>query len=225
MSSNVNILALLFGITPEASERFARSQSSSPGLYSYVADSKVALERLLFGYHVKTKRSLSEEAESGDETSVYSWIHDGVDPDALDVYGYTPLLNAAALGRLNAVYELIRNGANVDKKGPFGLTPLHAAAQNGNREVVSLLLKSGAEINAQNDDQDTAMHLALRTHRIEIVYMLLRSGGSVQIVGFNNKSCVQCARDSGLADLAKTLSNFNTSMGGAHSLSSPQLRK
>jgi ankyrin repeat protein len=90
---------------------------------------KVAIERLLFGYHVKTKRSLAEEAESGDETSLFTWIKDGVDPDEVDAYGYTPLLNAAALGRVNAVYELIRNGANVNKRGPFGFTALHAASQ------------------------------------------------------------------------------------------------
>jgi hypothetical protein len=106
-----------------------RSMSVSPGLYSYVSDSKVALERLLFGYHVKTKRSLAEEAESGDETSVFSWIKDGVDPDEFDTYGYTPLLNAATLGRLNTVVELIKNGADVNKRGEYGYTSLHAAAQ------------------------------------------------------------------------------------------------
>ncbi len=109
--------------------RAQRAASASPGLYSYVSDSRAALERLLFGYHVKTKRSLAEEAESGDETSVSSWIKDGVDPDELDTYGYTPLLNAATLGRLNTAVELVRNGADVNKRGEFGYTSLHAAAQ------------------------------------------------------------------------------------------------
>ena len=140
------MLAVLYGvITPESpvaeqtprrtQERgkrttvTARSMSTSPGLYSYMSDSKVALERLLFGYHAKTKRSLAEEAESGDETSVFSWIRDGCDVDEFDHYGYTPLLNAATLGRINTVFELLRNGADVNKKGPFGFTALHAAAQ------------------------------------------------------------------------------------------------
>lgn len=45
------------------------------------------------------------------------------------ILGYTPLLNAAVVGRLNAVVELIKNGADVNKPGPHGFTPLHAAAQ------------------------------------------------------------------------------------------------
>lgn len=247
--SNVGMLALMYGViapvapqsVPESemmrgtkqqrgrnvsnipNSRVNRSNSTAPGLYSYMSDSKVALERLLFGYRMKTKRSLAEEAECGDETAVFSWIKDGVDPDEVDAYGYTPLLNAAALGRINAVVELIGNGANVNKKGPFGFTPLHAAAQNGHREVVSILLKNGSDINAQNEDMDTPMHLALRTHRIEIVYMLCRQGGNTRIVGFNQKDCVQCAHDTGLHDLARTLKNFNPSMG-QHPFSTPILR-
>ena len=43
--------------------------------------------------------------------------------------GYTPLLNAAATGRLCAVNQLIKSNANVNLSGPYGFTALHAAAQ------------------------------------------------------------------------------------------------
>lgn len=107
---------------PLGSARSSSMAYPSQGIYSYVSG-------LLFGHHNKTKRSLAEEAECGDETSVCSWIKEGCDPDEVDAYGYTPLLNAATIGRVNAVAELIRNGADVNKKGPFGFSPLHAAAQ------------------------------------------------------------------------------------------------
>lgn len=201
-----------------------RSSSTAPGLYSYMNGPRQMLERYFLGYHLKTKRSLAEEAESGDEISVNTWIKEGYDPDELDAYGYTPLLNASALGRLNAVMELIKNGANVNKKGPFGFGPLHAAAQGGHREVVLELLKNGAEINAQNDDKDTPMHLALRSLQIEIVYMLLRNGGSSKIEGFMRKDCVQLAKDYGLMDLARTLKNFNPSIG-LHAHSAPDMKR
>ena len=90
---------------------------------------KQFIRRYLFGLHAKTKRCLAEEAECGDETSIVSWIKDGTDPNELDAYGYTPLLNAAAIGRLCALEKLTMNGADINKKGPFGFTPLHAAAQ------------------------------------------------------------------------------------------------
>ena len=105
------------------------SSTTLPGLYSYMNSPKEALQRFFFGYHSKTKRSLTEEAECGDELSVQSWTKDGVDPNQLDEYGYTPLLNASVLGRLNAVTELVKSGADVNKKGAFGFAPLHAAAQ------------------------------------------------------------------------------------------------
>ncbi|CAF0778259.1 unnamed protein product [Brachionus calyciflorus] len=201
-----------------------RSISTAPGLYSYVTGPKQALERYLLGYHNKTKRSLAEEAECGDESSVNTWIQEGYDPDELDAYGYTPLLNASALGRHNAVVELIKNGANVNKKGPFGFTPLHAAAQGGHREVVIELLKNGADINSQNEDRDSPMHLALRSLQIEIVYMLLRNGGSSKIEGFMKKDCVQLAREYGLMDLARTLKNYNPSLG-LHAHSAPDMKR
>ncbi|CAF1034269.1 unnamed protein product [Brachionus calyciflorus] len=190
-----------------------KDKNKSTGLYSYVTGPKQVLEKYLLGYHSKTKRSLAEEAECGDECSVNTWIREGYAPDELDAYGYTPLLNASALGRHNAVVELIKNGANVNKKGPFGFTPLHAAAQGGHRDVVIELLKNGAEINAQNEDGDTPMHLALRSLKIEIIYMLLRNGASSEIEGFMKKDSVQLAKDCGLIDLAKTLKNYNPSLG------------
>ncbi len=85
-----------------------RSQSTAPGLYSYVSSPKQMLDRYVFGIHPKTKRCLAEEAESGDDSSLGAWFRDGVNPNECDAYGYTPLLNAAALGRLNAVRELVK---------------------------------------------------------------------------------------------------------------------
>lgn len=108
-----------------------RSISHSPNFYSSLPSPRDVIARYVFGVRpmLKTKRSLAEEAESGDEVSVSAWIKDGVDPDEIDHYGYTPLLNAAALGRVNAVESLIKSGADVNRPGPFGFTPLHAAAQ------------------------------------------------------------------------------------------------
>ena len=204
------------------SKRYARSSSTSPGLYSYMPSPRGVIEKYIFGIHSKTKRTLAEEAECGDEVACFSWIRDGVDPNEVDAYGYTPLLNAAALGRLNAVVELLKNGADINRSGPYGFHPIHAAAQNGHREVVSVLLKNGADINAQNEDKDTAMHLALRAHRIEIVYMLISNGGNVRIQGFQKKDCIQCAKDIGLFDLSNTLKNFNPTIGN-HPYSAPEM--
>jgi len=204
-------------------QNIQRSNSTSPSLYSYMSSPREIISRYIFGFNAKTKRTLAEEAESGEETSVCSWIIDGCDPNEEDAYGYTPILNAAAMGRVNVVKELIKYGADINRAGPFGFTALHAAAQSGHREVVAVLLEKGANINAQNDDKDTAMHLALRGQRIEIVYMLLRNNGNPKIEGFQGKDCVQIAQDCGLMDVAVTLKNFNPSIG-YHPHSAPEMQ-
>lgn len=93
---------------------------------------------------------------------------------------------------------------------------------------MSVLLKAGADVNSQNDDRDTPMHLALRAMHIEIVNMLLRNGASSRIPGYAMKDCVQCAREFGLNDLAKSLKHYNNysgvrEVGNAGHFSTPNL--
>lgn len=132
VSASASTTSTTSSTAPMSIGKVNRSISYSPTtLYSSLPSPREVIARYLFGYRVpnKTKRSLAEEAECGDEVSVCTWIRDGSDPNEADHYGYTPLLNAAALGRLNAVESLIKSGADVNRHGPFGFTPLHAAAQ------------------------------------------------------------------------------------------------
>lgn len=78
------------------------------------------------------------------------------------VVGSTPLLVAAAEGRVDCVKLLLAKGAQVNKANNSeiigagmvlvssgfadGATPLFAAAQNGQRECVKLLLDEGAQV-------------------------------------------------------------------------------
>ena len=51
--------------------------------------------RQFLGFGKKTtKRSLSEEAECGSPESLSEWLRQGSDPNEVDAYGYTPLVNA-----------------------------------------------------------------------------------------------------------------------------------
>lgn len=170
------------------------------------------VRRYILGVHEKTKRCLAEEAESGDNLSILSWIKDGSDVNEYDAYGYTPLINAAILGRLEVVQALIRSKADVNKKGPFGFTPLHAAAQCGHRDVVLCLLDNGAIVNAQNDDLDTPLHLALHSSNIDIVYILLKYGSNVFIKGLKQQNSIQTAKAANLGDLANFLEKYGLCM-------------
>ena len=138
----------------------------------------------LFSSPQKTKRSLPEEAECGSLDGIKCWLREGMyrssrgkktsltrlfsslsagaDINAADAYGYTPLMNAAMLGRLDIVRLLIDAGADIQRKGQFGYTALHAAAQNGHLDVVQALVKYGASVNCKNDDGDIPLILGKR---------------------------------------------------------------
>jgi len=126
-----------------------------------ISSSFEAFKKFFFGYHPKTKRSISEEAESGDETSIQSWLNEGADPNEQDSYGYTPLINASAKGRLKAVENLVK----------------------------------------------TALHLAIKENHNEIINELIKCGSNPRLIGYNNKSSIQCAKDAGLNALVKRLEN------------------
>ena len=68
------------------------------------------------------------------------------------------------------------------------------------------------------------MHLALKCHHMEIVFMLIRNGGNPQLKGFQDKDCVQCAKQMGLNDLSNRLKNYNVSIGH-HAYSNPEFKR
>lgn len=141
----------------------------------------------------KTKRSLAEEAECGSLEGIQSWLHDGADINALDAYGYPPILNATMLNRVDVVRALIDAGADVQRKGPFGYTALHAAAQGGYLEVVQELVRRGANVNCKNDDEDIPLILAVRGSHAEIVDYLLKAGSDIHQNGWLGQSAVHTA--------------------------------
>jgi ankyrin repeat protein len=70
----------------------------------------------------------------------------GLDVNALDAKGNTPLHEAAAgdWGSLTAIHTLLRHGAKPDPVGADGITPLMLAASRGEFECIRTLLQAGA---------------------------------------------------------------------------------
>lgn len=65
--------------------------------------------------------------------------HAGLDINIPDGERNTPLLLAAAAGRLNALHFLSEHGGNVNKRNKAMLSPITAAAQNGHFAAVQYL--------------------------------------------------------------------------------------
>lgn len=141
----------------------------------------------LLGLNSKTtKRSLSEEAECGAPESLQEWLRLGSDPNEIDAYGYTPLINACLRGCIKSVKILVDNGADINMKAMHGYYPLHVASQNGRTEIVEYLIENGAQTEYKNDDGDTPLMLAVRSNHQGVVEVLCKAGCNLHTQGFDN---------------------------------------
>jgi len=81
----------------------------------------------------------------------------GVDVNAQDDGGLTPLHWAAGSGCVECVRLLIERGADIDARRNDGRTPLHTTAS----ETLNLLLYAGADLRAQDKAGRVPLHTSM----------------------------------------------------------------
>lgn len=173
--------------TPPKSNELHRQMSVSPSSLSMPVSAISAYLKSLLGMNAKTtKRSLSEEAECGTPESLTEWLRLGSDPNEVDAYGYTPLVNCSLRGCVKSAKILIMNGADINMKAMHGYSSLHASAQNGYTELAELLIDNGADTEVKNDDGDTPLMLAIRSEHTSVVDLLCKRGCNMHTHGFDN---------------------------------------
>ena len=69
----------------------------------------------------------------------------GADVNAVNEFGDSPLVDAAALGYDRIAETLLRHGANPNARSATYDNPLHASARGGHIRVVDALLAAGAD--------------------------------------------------------------------------------
>ena len=113
--------------------------------------------------------SIHEAANEGNIEVVKQHLAAGIDVNAKDQDGYTPLHYAAQSILITGSEDkqnkkiaelLIANGADVNARCPDGRTPLYGAVFLGQNEVVELLIAKGADVNAKYKDGKTALNAA-----------------------------------------------------------------
>jgi len=114
-----------------------------------------------------------DAASVGDLERVRELLEEGIDPNARDAHGETPLHKAASEGHVHVARLLLEHGANPNARDEVGWTPLHWAAYKGHVDVVKLLLKHGADPNAQSNSGETPLHIAAYNGHVEVVKLLL----------------------------------------------------
>jgi ankyrin repeat protein len=101
--------------------------------------------------------------------------------------GMTPLMFAAASGRIAAVELLLAHGARIEDVDDRGCTALmHAASfgkeemQPGKYEVTRILLSKGAQINAADHDGKTPLMHAAWSDNTRLIGLLLMKGAPIE---------------------------------------------
>jgi len=106
---------------------------------------------------------------------VVALLHCGVNPDTLDIRGFTVLGWVAAEGYYSIVKHLLEAGANpniTEKQQNGYFTPLHQAAVEGHIEIVRLLLQAGANPQAEDAEGNTALDYAIQKNHLDVGFVL-----------------------------------------------------
>lgn len=131
---------------------------------------------LVCGCATAPEEKLRQAAADGNLLRVETFLEQGVNAQAADERGVTPLLLAAMHGHRNVAALLLERGA-VNSARQDGVTPLFIAVQEGQLDVVALLVEKGADVNARGRIGGvTLLHLGAYRGDQKIVTFLLQHG-------------------------------------------------
>jgi ankyrin repeat protein len=166
---------------------------------------------------------LAKAIRDGDLKVVRAQLDGGVDVNALDADGNTPLLLAAVYAGPECVELLLKKGAGVNAVNKLGVTPLHRAATN--YEKAKLLIDAGAAVKVKTKAGRTPLALAARkAGNSNTVKLLLDKGADAKERNDRGVNPIQVAAACGDLDTVKLLVeagadvNDFTAVPGAFSL-------
>ena len=152
---------------------------------------------------------IHDAAMYGNLAGVQAELDKGVDVNARNDFGETPLDTALWLNGASETVDLIRNhggktskelialsdavrtgniedvtkhlaaGADVNAKDMYEDTPLYEAVKLGYKEIAELLLANGADVNVKNNVGWVPLHMATALDHKEIVELLVTNGAYV----------------------------------------------
>ena len=100
----------------------------------------------------------------------------GFNPQAKDVFGFTPFSISVFYGYTEIASYLIEKGVIISYRDKDGWTPLNIAIANGNSDIVKLLLDHGVDTTLTDIYGDTPLEYAIKCRQKEIVDLLREHG-------------------------------------------------
>ncbi|XP_066023833.1 ankyrin-2-like isoform X9 [Pocillopora verrucosa] len=140
-------------------------------------------------------------AESGD-TDIISLIHTHLpNIESKTGEGYTPLMVAAATGKLHAVKWFLEKGATVACEDKRGWNTLHCAAQGGDTDIISLIHTHLPNIESKTGEGYTPLMVAAFTGKLHAVKWFLEKGATVACESKRGWNTLHFAAQSGDTDI------------------------
>jgi ankyrin repeat protein len=147
---------------------------------------------------------LAKAIRDGDLKTVRAQLDAGVDVNARDANGNTPLLVAAVYAGPECVELLIKKGADVNAANKAGATPLMRAATDYAK--AKLLIDAGADVKAKSAFGKTAILIAaLKYGNSKTVKLLLDKGADAKARDPNGVSPILVAASTDDLDTVKSL--------------------
>ncbi len=121
--------------------------------------------------------SLAKACREGDIKTVEALLTAGLDPNALQHYGKTPLYYAVSFNHPEIVDLLLEYHA--DPNTPS--LPLQSAAEMGNLRTSRMLVEAGANVNTRTTKGQTALHAAVEGDHLDVIRYLIDSGADINM--------------------------------------------
>ena len=150
--------------------------------------------------------SLANLIQNGDRAAAMESIRDGVDVNAPQGDGTTPLHWAVYKVDHELVAELLDHGAKADVTNRYGSSPLAEAVKLGDLALVGQLLDGGADVESPNGDGQTALMLAARAGALGVAKLLVERGADVNATeAWRSQTALMWAVDGNHPELAQFL--------------------
>ncbi|TCI03923.1 hypothetical protein EZV61_06930 [Corallincola luteus] len=121
------------------------------------------------------------------------------EPNAANIRGITPLMQACHDGNLALVQQLLASKPNLAHRASNGLDVLQMTVANGQggdrvqAGVVKLLIDAGAELGSKDGKGNTALHIAVIRKRGKVAEVMLAAGADQSILNKKGRSPLMLA--------------------------------
>ncbi|EEY61647.1 uncharacterized protein PITG_01978 [Phytophthora infestans T30-4] len=156
-----------------------------------------------------------EELSETDARQLSIMLHSGVDLQALNSDGLTPLHVACKVGNEQAAALLVYYGAKLDARAiRDDATPLILACRAESEGIVKLLVESKASLSARDSNGNTALHVAAQSDNEGLVMLILRGCDHTLLSQKNNEdeTALHIAAKLGYFGIARSLLAYGASV-------------